>query len=156
MRGTRDRPAVTAAELGGQRVRDACGDGGLPGGQGVVPGSDQAGQGAAGLPGPDLAGVGLGGVGEVAYQAPREVPDGLTQCLGYEQTGGLYQHWLAPTGTTTLGPLGSFPEFWINADREPDYAWWLPSKSELERRAAEVRAEQQRERASRLSRAIVY
>ena len=76
-------------------------------------------------------------------EPPTYMPDGLEICLAYEKTGRLYATaWLAPAGTSTHGPLGSF-EFYLSACRETDYEWWLPTRAEVEARAVQFRERQQ-------------
>jgi hypothetical protein len=82
---------------------------------------------------------------------PPEPDDGLSFCSGWEQTGKLAGAWLAPSGTTTHGPLGTL-EFWLSAAREADYRFWLPTTAELTARIAELHTTRhaQRARASAL------
>jgi hypothetical protein len=76
---------------------------------------------------------------------PPDPDDGLSICSGWEQTGSLAGTWLAPTGTTTHGDLGTL-EFWLSAARDPDLRWWLPTAAEQKARLAELRAERQASR----------
>ena len=87
--------------------------------------------------------------------ASSEEPDGLTITTAYERTGALYQSWLAPTWTTTYGDPGTL-EFWLNAGREPGFEWWLPDSSQLHQRLAELRTQQQHDRAARLPAEAVF
>jgi hypothetical protein len=87
---------------------------------------------------------------------PAYLPDGDERCLAWEQTGALYTGaWLAPTGTTRHGDLGSLP-FWLNASHEPGYRFWLPTTAEWRARCAEWREQRQADRvAGRLAGAHV-
>jgi hypothetical protein len=76
---------------------------------------------------------------------PPDPDDGLSICGGWEQTGKLAGTWLAPSGVTTHGALGSLP-FWLNASREPAYRFWLPTAGEQAARLAELRAARQAQR----------
>ena len=81
--------------------------------------------------------------------------DGLELCLTFEKTGRLYRNaWMAPTGTTIHGPLGSF-EFYLAACRE-DYEWWLPSAAELDAHATRMREQMHANRVRGLDPAHVF
>jgi hypothetical protein len=76
---------------------------------------------------------------------PPEPVDGIAICSHWERSGALARSWLAPTGTTTHGDLGSL-EMWLSAGREPGYEWWLPTSAEQTNRIAELRADRQARR----------
>jgi hypothetical protein len=82
----------------------------------------------------------------VDHGTPPGLDDGLSFCSGWERSGKLAGVWLAPTGTTMHGDLGSLT-FWLDAAREPGYEWWLPTAAEQKARIAEVRADRQEKRA---------
>lgn len=87
---------------------------------------------------------------------PDYTTDGLDICLSFEKTGRLYTGgWLAPSGTSIHGLLGSF-EFYLSACREPDYEWWLPSAAELRARAAQLREQMHVNRVRGLDPARVF
>jgi hypothetical protein len=89
-------------------------------------------------------------------EPPPWMPDDLERCLMYEKSARLYATaWLAPSGISTHGPLGTF-EFYISAARETGYEWWLPSTAELDARAAQVREKMQANRVRGLDRAQVF
>jgi hypothetical protein len=81
----------------------------------------------------------------VDHGTPPGLDDGLAFCSGWEQTGALARTWLAPTGTTTHGDLGSLP-FWLSAAREDGYRFWLPTFGEQSARIGELRADRQAQR----------
>jgi hypothetical protein len=87
----------------------------------------------------------------VDHGTPPEPVDGLAFCSGWEQSGALAGAWLAPTGTTIHGDLGSI-EFWLSASRVDGYRWWLPSAAEQRERIAELRADRQARRAQAAAR----
>jgi hypothetical protein len=76
---------------------------------------------------------------------PPEPDDGQAICSGFEQTGKLAETWLAPSGTTQHGDLGSLP-FWLSAAREPAYRFWLPTAAQQAARLGELRADRQAQR----------
>jgi hypothetical protein len=77
---------------------------------------------------------------------PPQPDDGLAFCSGFEQTGQLAREaWLAPSTTTTHGPLGSL-EFWLGAARQEGYRFWLPTAAQQHERLAELRAARQAQR----------
>jgi hypothetical protein len=80
---------------------------------------------------------------------PPDLDDGIAFCTAYERSGKLATVWLAPSGVTTHGPLGSL-EFWLDAAREAAYEWWLPLSAEQSARIDELRMQRQAERASEL------
>jgi hypothetical protein len=81
----------------------------------------------------------------VENDPPRSI-DGLGICLMYERSSALYDHWLAPSGTTDLGTVGSF-EFYLRAAHEAGLDWWLPSAAEWRQRCAEIVERHQADRA---------
>jgi hypothetical protein len=82
---------------------------------------------------------------QVDSRPPPPPEDGIVICSHWERSGKLAGAWLAPSGTTTHGDLGSL-EFWLSAAREPAYQFWLPSAAEQSARIAELRAERQARR----------
>jgi hypothetical protein len=76
---------------------------------------------------------------------PPEPVDGIAICSHWERSGALARSWLAPSGTSTHGDLGSI-EFWLSAGREPGYEWWCPTSAEQANRIAELRADRQAQR----------
>jgi hypothetical protein len=76
---------------------------------------------------------------------PPEPDDGISFCAGWEQTGRLAATWLAPSGVTTHGPLGSL-EFWLSAARDDSYKFWLPTAAEQTARIAELHADRHLQR----------
>jgi hypothetical protein len=72
----------------------------------------------------------------------RELNDGIDATTLFESSGALYAYWLAPSGTTSLGDMGSVG-FWTSATRAlPDASWWLPSVAEWQECSGRVHREQ--------------
>ena len=84
-------------------------------------------------------------VQQIEDRPPAAVDDSLELCLMFEQTGGLYQTWMAPAGISSHGPIGTL-EFYLSAGREPDYTWWAPTAAELAARAGQLRQQMHADR----------
>jgi hypothetical protein len=76
---------------------------------------------------------------------PPGLDDGVSFCSGWERSGALAGTWLAPSGVTSFGPLGTL-EFWLGAGREQGFVWWLPTAREQHARIGELRAARQAQR----------
>jgi hypothetical protein len=72
------------------------------------------------------------------HGTPPVPDDGIAITTSWERSGALAGTWLAPTGTTVHGDLGSLP-FWLSAAREQGFEWWLPTAAEQHARIAELR-----------------
>jgi hypothetical protein len=81
----------------------------------------------------------------VDHGTPPAPDDGIAITTGWERSGALAATWLAPTGTTTHGDLGSLP-FWLSAAREQGFDWWLPTAAEQHARIGELRGARQAQR----------
>jgi hypothetical protein len=79
------------------------------------------------------------------HGTPPVPDDGTAITTGWERSGALAATWLAPSGTTVHGDLGSLP-FWLSAAREQGFEWWLPSAAEQRARIGELRGARQAQR----------
>jgi hypothetical protein len=80
---------------------------------------------------------------------PTALPDGLERCLMFEKSGRLYRDgWLARTGDTRHGALGTFPFYLAYCREIPDDQWWLPTTAGVQQRAEEIRRERREQAAA--------